>query len=121
MTRKRVTRPPAGRSAERSADGIWAAKAPLAGAQAQRSDRKRAPGIVATLMLPLAALAFAGLLSAPAHALTLQEQGWQVANSKCNSGDAKQCELRDRLSEALKRKGCTFQEDGGWWKCSRAH
>jgi invasion protein IalB len=118
MTGKKVTRPPATRSAERSAHGT---NAPVAGSGAQRPYRTRTQGIVATLMAPLAALAFAGLLSAPANALTLQEQGWQVANSKCNGGDAKQCELRDRLSEALKRKGCAFQEDGGWWKCSRAH
>jgi hypothetical protein len=63
------------------------------------------------------ALAFASL-AGPAHALTVQEQGWQVANSKCKSGDAKQCELRDRLSVVLKRHGCVYHEDGDWWKCS---
>ena len=59
-------------------------------------------------------------LAAPAHALTVQEQGWQVANSKCKAGDAKQCELRDRLSAVLKRHGCLYHEDGDWWKCSGA-
>ena len=59
-------------------------------------------------------------LAAPANALTVQEQGWQVANSKCKAGDAKQCELRDRLSAVLKRHGCLYHEDGDWWKCSGA-
>jgi invasion protein IalB len=67
----------------------------------------------------MAALAFSSL-TGPARALTVQEQGWQVANSKCNSGDAKQCELRDRLSAVLKRHGCVYHEDGDWWKCSGA-
>jgi hypothetical protein len=80
--------------------------------------RKRAQRNIAGLMPLLGALAFAAALTSPAHALTLQEQGWQVANSKCQAGEAKQCELRDQLSGALKRKGCLFHEDGGWWKCS---
>ena len=85
------------------------------------AQRKRARQIIAGLISPLAALSFAVALTAPAQALTLQEQGWQVANTKCKGGDAKQCELREQLSGALKRKGCVFQEDGGWWKCSRTH
>jgi invasion protein IalB len=68
----------------------------------------------------LAAIAFAASFAAPAHALTVQEQGWQVANSKCKSGDAKQCELRDQLSAVLKRHGCVYHDDGEWWKCSGA-
>jgi hypothetical protein len=96
MTRKMEARLPARRSAE---------------------GRKRARRIITTVM---PALAFAAALAAPALALTVQEQGWQVANSKCNSGDAKQCELRDRLSVVLKRHGCVFHEDGNWWKCSGA-
>jgi hypothetical protein len=82
---------------------------------AKRSRYRRVVAILAP------AFAFAAALPAPAYALTLQEQGWQVANSKCQAGDDKQCTLRDRLGASLKRKGCTFQEDGGWWKCSRAH
>jgi hypothetical protein len=77
-------------------------------------------GIIATFALALAALTFGILPSAPAHALTVQEQGWQVANSKCKSGDAKQCELRDRLSAVLKRHGCVYHDDGEWWKCTGA-
>jgi invasion protein IalB len=108
MTRKTEARLPARRSVERSA------------CRAQRRYRARARRIIAALSPPLAALAFAAALAAPARALTVQEQGWQVANSKCENGDAKECELRDRLSAALKRKGCVYHEDGGWWKCSGA-
>jgi hypothetical protein len=86
-----------------------------------RSFGAREPaGIIATFALALAALTFGILPSAPAHALTVQEQGWQVANSKCKSGDAKQCELRDRLSAVLKRHGCVYHDDGEWWKCTGA-
>lgn len=74
---------------------------------------------IAILTALMAALAFASLTD-PAHALTVQEQGWQVANSKCKAGDAKQCELRDRLSSVLKRHGCVYHDDGDWWKCSGA-
>jgi invasion protein IalB len=83
----------------------------------RRPRHKQARRIIASLISPLATLAFAAALTSPAHALTVQEQGWQVANSKCNSGDAKQCELRDRLSVVLKRHGCVYHEDGNWWKC----
>jgi invasion protein IalB len=72
-----------------------------------------------TFFAILTALGVASL-AAPAQALTVQEQGWQVANSKCKAGDAKQCELRDRLSAVLKRHGCLYHEDGDWWKCSGA-
>jgi hypothetical protein len=81
-------------------------------------SRLPARRIIATLMPLLAALACAAALTTPARALTVQEQGWQVANSKCHDGDAKQCELRDRLSAVLKRHGCLYHEDGDWWKCS---
>jgi hypothetical protein len=74
---------------------------------------------ITTLMAPLAAVAFAPVFVAPAHAITVLEQGWQIANSKCKDGDDKQCVLRDQLSARLKRNGCAFQEDGGWWKCTR--
>lgn len=99
MTGKNEARLPARRSGERSA------------------CRKRAQRIIASVIPWLATLAFAAALTTPAHALTVQEQGWQVANSKCNSGDAKQCELRDKLSVVLKRHGCVYHEDGNWWKC----
>jgi hypothetical protein len=83
---------------------------------AKRLSPRRLVAIPTALM---AALSFASL-TAPARALTVQEQGWQVANSKCHDGDAKQCELRDRLSAVLKRHGCVYHEDGDWWKCSGA-
>jgi hypothetical protein len=86
-----------------------------------RNFKARQPaGIIATFAPALTALAFGILLSTAAQALTVQEQGWQVANSKCKGGDAKQCELRDRLSAVLKRHGCVYHEDGDWWKCSGA-
>ena len=113
MTRKMEAGLTAPGGAERQ--GSCAATAPFA------AHRKRDRQIIASLIPPLAALAFVAALASPAHALTLQEQGWQVANTKCKGGDAKQCELREQLSGALKRKGCVFQEDGGWWKCSRTH
>ena len=112
MTRKMEARLPVPRAAQRHA--YRAANAPFA------ACRNRAQRIIAGLVPLLSALALAASLSAPAHALTVQEQGWQVANSKCNSGDAKQCELRDRLSVVLKRHGCVYHEDGNWWKCSGA-
>jgi hypothetical protein len=83
-------------------------------------SRLPARRIFVCLAPTLAALTFAVALMSPAQALTVQEQGWQVANSKCNSGDAKQCELRDRLSAVLKRHGCVYHDDGDWWKCSGA-
>jgi invasion protein IalB len=89
-------------------------------AETQQPHRKQARRIIVILTAPLAALAFAAAFAAPAHALTVVEQGWQVANSKCKDGDAKECELRDRLSAKLKRQGCLYHEDGDWWKCSGA-
>jgi hypothetical protein len=83
-------------------------------------EARQSAGIIATFAPALTALAFGILLSTAAQALTVQEQGWQVANSKCKGGDAKQCELRDRLSAVLKRHGCVYHEDGDWWKCSGA-
>jgi invasion protein IalB len=81
------------------------------------AERLTARRLIAILTALMAALAFASL-TGPAHALTVQEQGWQVANSKCKAGEAKQCELRDRLSAVLKRHGCVYHDDGDWWKCS---
>jgi hypothetical protein len=122
MPRKMKMRLPASRSRERSVYGVWEENPPLATPQAQPPYCKPAQRIIATLIFALAALALAApLTAAPAYALTVLEQGWQVANAKCQDGDAKQCDLRERLSERLKRKGCLYQEDGGWWKCSRAH
>ena len=112
MTGKMAARLPTRRSGERSMYRVWVANAPFAW-------RARAQRMIAGLFPLLAAVAFAASLT-PAHALTVQEQGWQVANSKCNSGDAKQCELRDRLSAVLKRHGCVYHDDGDWWKCSGA-
>jgi invasion protein IalB len=99
----------------------WKMDAPVAygsrvAAETQLPQRKHARRMIATLT----ALAFSASLTAPAPALTVQEQGWQIANSKCKSGDAKQCELRDRLSAVLKRHGCVYHDDGDWWKCTGA-
>ena len=109
MTGKMEARLPARRS--NTHRWVWAGTLPVA-ARRDEAAHHRAPDPVA------GGARIRRVLSRSAHALTLQEQGWQVANSKCQSGDAKQCELRDQLSGALKRKGCLFHEDGGWWKCS---
>ena len=82
--------------------------------------RQRAQRIISRPIPLLLALALAATLTVPARALTVQEQGWQVANSKCKSGDAKQCVLRDQLSAVLKRHGCVYHDDGDWWKCTGA-
>lgn len=86
------------------------------GAQIHKPRRKRAGWITGIATVFVLAASFA----LPAQALTVQEQGWQVANSKCKSGDAKQCVLRDQLSAVLKRHGCVYHDDGDWWKCSGA-
>ena len=52
-------------------------------------SRQPARRIFVSLASTLAALTFAVAFISPAHALTVQEQGWQVANSKCKGGDAK--------------------------------
>jgi hypothetical protein len=96
------------------------ARLPARGSGGHCVRRKGALRIIARPILLLSALAVAATLLVPARALTVQEQGWQVANSKCEAGDAKQCELRDRLSVVLKRHGCVYHEDGNWWKCSGA-
>ena len=84
------------------------------------AERPAEGRVVAVLMPLLAALTLAAFPAVPAKALTTLEQGWQVANSKCNGGDAKQCTLRDQLSAVLKRHGCVYHEDGQWWKCTGA-
>jgi hypothetical protein len=114
MTGKMEARLPARCSGQRSVYGARVENAFFA------ACRERARRIIAGLIPLLSALAFTASLAAPARALTVQEQGWQVANSKCNGGDAKQCELRDRLGAALKRHGCVYHEDGNWWKCRGA-
>jgi hypothetical protein len=85
-------------------------------AQIHEPRRKRAGWITGIATAFTLAVSFA----LPAQALTVQEQGWQVANSKCKSGDAKQCVLRDQLSAVLKRHGCVYHDDGDWWKCTGA-
>ena len=87
-------------------------------AQIHKPRRKHARWIIGIGAAPAFTLAVS--FAPPAQALTVQEQGWQVANSKCKSGDAKQCVLRDQLSAVLKRHGCVYHDDGDWWKCSGA-
>jgi hypothetical protein len=94
------------------------ANGPRVAAETQQLHRKQVRRIIATVTAPLGVLVFSAVLAAPAQALTTLEQGWQVANSKCHDGDAKQCELRERLTAVLKRHGCLYHEDGDWWKCS---
>jgi hypothetical protein len=72
-----------------------------------------------TIPLALAVLRFAD----PAQAQSPLIQGWLAVNAECKSGPSdspktqKACERRDQLSARLKRRGCSYQEDGDWWKC----
>jgi hypothetical protein len=93
----------------------------LAAARAQSGRRQRAWRIGATVALTLAALCLR--LATAAHAQSPLLQGWLASNAICKgdpSDDPKTlraCENRDRLSVKLKRRGCSYQEDGDWWKC----
>jgi len=103
--------------------GMWMANRPLSAARAHSAQRRRAWGIGVTIALALAALCFVLGLAAPAYAQSPLIQGWLAANTQCKgslSNDPKTlkaCETRDRLSAKLKRRGCSYREDGDWWKC----
>ncbi len=76
-----------------------------------------------TIALTLAVPGFVLRLAAPAHAQSPLIQGWLAANTECKGGRSddpktlQACATRDRLSARLKRKGCSYHEDGDWWKC----
>ncbi len=62
-------------------------------------------------------------LAAPARAQSPLIQGWLASNSQGKGGPAddpkvvQACKTRDRLNERLKRRGCSYQADGDWWRC----
>ena len=94
----------------------------LAATRAPSGRRRPAWRIGATVALPLAALCL-GLPLTPARAQSPLLTGWLASNALCKGGrgdDPKTlqaCEKRDKLGERLKRRGCSHQEDGDWWKC----
>jgi hypothetical protein len=99
--------------------GMRKPEVPLAEASTQRARvRPSSPGMA--IVITAAALFF---LAGPANAQSPLIQGWLAANEECKGGPSdnpktkKACETRDRLNARLKRRGCTYQEDGDWWKC----
>jgi hypothetical protein len=99
---------------------MWAARSALAAARAQEARRRR---IVRTVALTLSALCVVPRLGAPAHAEPLSVQLWGLLNEKCKDGrpddpkTVQACAKREQYTAKLQRRGCLFQEDGGWWKC----
>jgi hypothetical protein len=99
---------------------MWAARSALAAARAQQARRRR---IVKTIALTLSALCGVPRLGAPAHAEPLSVQLWGLLNEKCKDGrpddpkTVQACAKREQYTAKLQRRGCLFQEDGGWWKC----
>ena len=99
---------------------MWAARNALAAARAQEARRRR---IVKTIALTMAALCVVLRLGAPAHAQPLSVQLWGLLNEKCKDGrpddpkTVQACAKREQYTAKLQRRGCLFQEDGGWWKC----
>ena len=76
------------------------------------------------MAIALAATAlFIARLGQPAYAQSPLIQGWLAANEQCKGGPSddpktkQACETRDRLNLRLKRRGCSYQENGDWWKC----
>jgi hypothetical protein len=99
---------------------MWTARNALAAARAQEARRRR---IVKTIALTMAALCLVLRLGAPAHAQPLSVQLWGLLNEKCKDGlpddpkTVQACAKREQYTAKLQRRGCLFQEDGGWWKC----
>jgi hypothetical protein len=99
---------------------MWAARRALAAARAREARRRR---IVAAIALTVAAVCVVVRLDAPAHAQPLSVQLWGLLNEKCKDGlpddpkTAQACAKREQYTAKLQRRGCLFQEDGGWWKC----
>ncbi len=86
-----------------------------------RKDNSWSAGV--TIALSAAMLCFALRLASPALAQSPLIQGWLAANAVCKGGRSddpktkQACETRDRLNAKLKRRGCSYQENGDWWKC----
>jgi hypothetical protein len=102
---------------------MWAANNPIVAVRTQSGRRRRAWRTGVTIALALAAPGFILGLAAPAHAQSPLITGWLAANAECKGGRSddpktqQACEKRDQLSARLKRRGCSYQEDGDWWKC----
>jgi|HubBroStandDraft_1064217.scaffolds.fasta_scaffold42428_4 hypothetical protein len=100
--------------------GMRAARSALAAARAREGRRRR---IVATIALTMGVLSVVLSLGAPAQAQPLSVQLWGLLNEKCNDGlpddpkTVQACGKREQYAAKLQRRGCLFQEDGGWWKC----
>ena len=102
---------------------MWVANNPIVAVRAQTARRRRAWRTGVTIALTLAVLCFVLRLAAPAHAQSPLIQGWLAANAECKGGRSddpktlQACDKREKLGARLKRKGCSYQEDGDWWKC----
>ena len=89
----------------------------MAAACAQEAGRRR---IAKTVALTMSALCVVPAL-APAEPLSVQL--WGLLNEKCKDGrpddpkTVQACAKREQYTAKLQRRGCLFQEDGGWWKC----
>ncbi|HKN29175.1 MAG TPA: hypothetical protein VJY34_15325 [Roseiarcus sp.] len=106
---------------------MWVANNPIVAVRAQSGRRRRAWRIGVTIGLTLAALCSILRLAPPAHAQSPLIQGWLAVNTECKGGRSddpktqQACENRDKLSARLKRRGCSYQEHGDWWKCPHPH
>ena len=102
---------------------MWEADKSSTAALARAGRQRRAWPDGVTIALRLAALCFVLGLAAPAHAQSPLIQGWLAVNAQCKGGPAddpkvqQACKTRDRLNERLKRRGCSYQADGDWWRC----
>jgi hypothetical protein len=96
---------------------MWAAGSALAAACAQEARRRR---IAKTVAVTMSALCVVPRLGA---AEPLSVQLWGLLNEKCKDGrpddpkTVQACAKREQYTAKLQRRGCLFQEDGGWWKC----
>lgn len=100
--------------------GMLAPGSALAAAGAREARRRRT---VKTIALTIAVLCVVPRLGAPAHAQPASVQSWELLNEECKDGrpddpkTAQACAKREQYTAKLQRRGCLFQEDGGWWKC----
>ena len=95
------------------------ANSSLNAALARTGRRLQGRRIGVTIALSAAVLG----LAVPAQAQSPLIQGWVASNTQCKGGPAddpkvqQACKTRDRLNERLKRRGCSYQADGDWWRC----
>jgi hypothetical protein len=102
---------------------MWTTNNPLTPARPRPARQRRMWRMVAAIALTWLAPSFVLRLAAPAHAQPPVLTAWLAANAECKGGHgddpktAKACKQRDEIGARLKRRGCTYQEDGDWWKC----